>query len=78
MRMHFPSVLNTLQSLAAHFALPAVDQNAVDGSDVKSDTSDQYPLDKEMAPYDEVIKDDFGEPRLRYRSHYRSIFPHMY
>ncbi len=77
MRMHFPSVLNTLQTLAAHFALPAVNQNAVDGSDVPPDTSDQYALDKEIAPF-EVIKNDFGEPRLRYRSHYRSIFPHMY
>ena len=77
MKINFPSVLNTLLTLAEKFAVPETNQNVGADSDVQSDSVDQYALEKELAPY-EVMIDDFGAPRWIYRSHYRSIFPHMF
>ena len=77
MKINFPSVLNVLQSLAEKFALPAVDQKAGADSDVQSHSADQHALEKELSPY-EVNIHDFGAPRWLFRSHYRSIFPHMF
>ena len=77
MKINFPSLLNTLLTFSEKIAHPLVNQNTGDVSDVQSETSDQHAPDKELAPY-EVIMDDFGAPRWLYRSHYRSIFPHMY
>ncbi|MBK7456116.1 MAG: hypothetical protein IPJ46_21040 [Anaerolineales bacterium] len=74
MRNLYPSLLNTLLTFAEKFARPSVNQKAGDGPDAQADASDQ--ADKGFTSSEDDI--DFGAPRWIYRSHYRSIFPHMY
>ncbi|MBK7456117.1 MAG: hypothetical protein IPJ46_21045 [Anaerolineales bacterium] len=76
MRINFPSVLNILQSIAANFAFPAVNQKADHGSNVQADVMDQRAADPKLAA--SKFENEFSVPRWIYRGHYRSIFPPMF
>ena len=73
MRINFPSVLNILQSLAANFAFPAVNQKTDHGSNVQDDVMDQRATDPKLAA--SKFENEFSGPSWIYRGHYRSIFP---
>lgn len=73
MRINFPSVLNILQSLAAYFAVPAVNQKDSHGSGVQADAMDQFTADQKLAS--SKFENEFSGPRWIYRGHYRSIYP---
>ncbi len=73
MKINIPSVLNILQSLAAYFAVPAINEKTSHGSDVQAGVMDQSTIDQKLAS--SKFENEFSGPRWIYRGHYRSIFP---
>lgn len=73
MRAYFPSLTNTLKSLAVYLGTPKWAPKKSDSSDAQADVSEQLPSDNKSESSE--VDEDLRPPRWMYRGHYRSRFP---